>query len=145
MLFPKSCACKSQCVWIIFCLNLKTFFWRYMVSLYLPRQILLSNIFPKESIWFVVLATGLRIISPRPRHFEQVWSIVSGLLFSFPEKFAQGPTRSCWQDVCGSYFWHLQCLWNFHLWLAVFRVLRSGKDGRYSFEISRKHQRLVYF
>ena len=45
-----------------------------------------------------------RITSPRPRHSEQVGSIVSGLLFSLPEKFAQGPTRSCWRDICGPYF-----------------------------------------
>ena len=31
-------------------------------------------------------------------------------IFNFPEKFAQEPTRSCWRDVCGLYFWHLQCL-----------------------------------
>ena len=63
-----------------------------MLSLYLPLQILLNSIFPKEpSIWFVNLVTDLRIISPHLRHSEQVCSIVSSLLFSFTEKFAQGP------------------------------------------------------
>ena len=55
---------------------------------------------------------------------HQVYSIVLGLLFSFLEKYVQGPTRSCWRDVCGPYFWHLQCLWNCRLWLAVFIVFR---------------------
>ena len=32
-----------------------------------------------------ILVAGLRIISPRLRHSEQVSSIVSGLLFSFRE------------------------------------------------------------
>ena len=60
-----------------------TFFWQYMLSLYLPLQILLSNVFPKEpSTWFVILVAGFRIILTRPRHSEQVCSIVSGLLFS---------------------------------------------------------------
>ena len=105
----------------------------------------LSNVFPKElSIWFVIFVAGLKIISPCPRYSEQVCSIVVGLLFSFPEKFAQGPTQSCWWDVCGPYFWHLQCLWNCHLWLAVFTVLRSSKDGRYGFKIPRKHWRLAF-
>ena len=92
-------------VQIIFRLNFKTLFWRYMLSLYLPLQILLSNVFPKEpSRWFVILVAGLRIISSRLEHSEQVYSVVSGLLFSFPEKFAQGPTQSCWRDACGPYF-----------------------------------------
>ena len=143
----------SQRVWIIFRLNFKTFFWQYMLSLYLPLQILLSDVFLKESsIWFAILVVGLRIISPRPRHYEQtcleclerVCSIVSGLLFSFPEKFAQGPTPSCWWDVCGPYFWHLQCFWNCRLWLAVLTVLTSGKDVRYGFEISREYRRLAF-
>ena len=40
----------------------------------------------------------------KPRHAEQVHSIASGLLFSFPNRFAQRPTRSCWRDVYGPYF-----------------------------------------
>ena len=100
--------------------------------------------FKEPLIWFVILMAGLRIISPRPRHFEQACSIVSGLLFSFPEKFAQGLIRLCWRDVCCTYVWHLQCLWNCRLWLALFTVLRLGKDGRYGFEISRKHRRLAF-
>ena len=116
-----------------------------MLSLYLPLQILLSNVFPKEpSRWFVILVAGLRIISPRVGHSEQVCSVVSGLLFSFPEKFAEGPTQSCWRDACGPYFWQLLCLWNCCLWLAAFTVLRSGKDGRYGFKISWKHRRLPF-
>ena len=63
--------------YIIFCLNSKTFFWRYMLSLYFPLQVLLSNDFPKEPlVWFVILVAGLRIISPCLRHSEQVCSIV---------------------------------------------------------------------
>ena len=38
----------SRSVWIIFGLNFKKFFWQYMLSLYLLRQIPLSNILPKE-------------------------------------------------------------------------------------------------
>ena len=130
---------------IIFSLNFKTFFWQYMLPLYLPLQILLSNVFPKElSIWFVILVTGLRIIPPLLRHSEQVCSFVSGLLFSFPKKFTQWPTKLGWQDDCGPYFWHLQCLWNCCLWLTLFTVLRSGKDGRYGFKISWKHRRLTF-
>ena len=106
---------------------------------------LLSNVFPKEpSIWFVILVAGLKIISPRPRHSEQVYSIVLSLLFSFPEIFAQGPTQSCWRDACEPYFWHLQCLWKCCLWLAVLTVLRLGKNGRYGFKISWKHRKLTF-
>ena len=116
-----------------------------MLSLYLPLQMLLSNVFPKEpSIWFANLVAGVKIISPHARHSEQVSSIVLGLLLSFPEILAQGPTQSCWQDACGPYFWHFQCLWKCCLWLAVLTVLRLGKDGRYGFKISWKHWRLVF-
>ena len=95
----------SRRVWIIFRLNFKTFFWRCMLSLYLALQILLSNVLPKEpSILFVTLMAGLRIIWKCPRNSEQVYSIFIGLLFSFPKKFAQGPTRSSSQDVCGFIF-----------------------------------------
>ena len=65
-------------------------------------------------------------------------------LFSFSEKFAQGPTSSCRRDSFSPYFWHLQCLWNCRLWLAVFTVFRSGKDSRCGFEISWKHRRLSF-
>ena len=139
ILFPKNC------VWIIFCLNFKTFFCRYMLSLYLPLQILTNKVFPKEpSISFVILVAGLKIILPRPRHSEQVCSIVSGLPFSFSDKFAQGHTRWCWRDVRGPYFLHLQCLWNCRLWLPVFTTLRSSRNSRYGFEISRTHRRLAF-
>ena len=66
------------------------------------------------------------------------------LLCSFPKRFTQGPTWLCWRDVCGPYFWHLQCLWNCCSWLVVLTVLRSGKDHRYGFEISRKNKILVF-
>ena len=62
----------------------------------------------------------------------------------FPQKVAQGLTRSCKWDDSSPYFWHLQCLLNYRLWLAVFTVLRLGKDGRYGFEISPKHWVLVF-
>ena len=81
---------------------------------------------------------------PHPKHSEQVCSIVSGLLFSFCKKFTQGPTQSCWRDVCGCYFWNVQRLWNYCLWLAVLTVLRLGKDDRYGFEVSWKHWRLEF-
>ena len=128
----------SWCVWIIFCLNWKTFFFFvYMLSLNLPLQILQSGVFPNEPlIWFAILVADLRIILPHSRYSEQVCSIVSGLLFSFDEKFAQEPTQLCWRDVCGLYFWHLQCLWNCRLWF--------GKDGRHDFKTSWKHWRLVF-
>ena len=110
----------------------------------MPLQILLSEVFPKEqSKWFVILVAGLRIISSRPRHSEQVCSIVLGLLFSFPDKFAQASTWSCCRDAYALYFIDLLCLWDCWLWLAVFTVLSSGKDGRYGFKISRKHWRYV--
>ena len=134
------------CVWIIFHFNFKTFFWRHMLSgdiCFLFTCPFRS--FPKEpSIWFVILVACLRMISPRLRHSEQECSIISGLLFNFPEKFAEGPIRSWWQNVRGPYFWHLQCLWNFRLWLAVFTVLRLGKGDRYGFDISQKHRRLAF-
>ena len=78
----------SWCVWIIFCLNWKTFFFFvYMLSLNLPLQILQSGVFPNEPlIWFAILVADLRIILPHSRYSEQVCSIVSGLLFSFDEK-----------------------------------------------------------
>ena len=75
----------SRRVLIIFRLNFQTFFWRDIFSLYLLLQFLLSNVFPKEpSISYVILVATLRIISPRRRHSEQVFSIVSGLLLVFP-------------------------------------------------------------
>ena len=43
----------------------------------------------------------------------------------------------CCGDVCGPYFWHLQCLRNCRLLLAVFTVLSLAEVGRYGFEISR--------
>ena len=111
----------------------------------MPLQILLSEVFPKEqSKWFVILVAGLRIISSRPRHSEQVCSIVLGLLFSFPDKFAQASTWSCCRDAYALYFIDLLCLWDCWLWLALFTVLRSGKDGRYGFKISRKYRRLAF-
>ena len=115
-----------------------------MLSLYSPFQIHLSNVFPKESlIWFVILVVGLKSISPYLRHSEQVCSIVSGLLFSFPKKFSQRSTQPGWWGACCLYLWHLECLRNFWLWLAIFTVLRSGKDGFYDFKISGKHQKLA--
>ena len=55
----------------------------------------LSIVVPKESSMIFNFGGGpKKIISPRPRQSKQVCSIVSGLLFSFPEKFTQGPTRS---------------------------------------------------
>ena len=125
MLFQKAVFVNlSRLVWIIFCFNFKILFWRYILSPcpfryfsgdvlspYLPLQILPSNVFPKEpSKGLVILLTGLRYISPCSRHSVQVCSIVSCLLFSFPNKSAQGPARSCWRDVCGPCFLHLQCL-----------------------------------
>ena len=127
-----------RCVWIIFRFNWKTFFFLvYTLSLNLPLQTLLSGIFASEPlIRFAILVADLWIISPRSWHSEQVCSIVSDLLFTFDEKFAQEPTPLCWRDVCGPYFWHLQCLWNCRLWF--------GKDGRYDFKTSWKHWRLVF-
>ena len=123
----------------------KKYFWQYMLSLYLPLQILLSSIFPKEtSIWFLILMAGLGSILPHRRHPEQVcFHCFRPALFSFPEKFAQRPTRSCLRDACDPYFWHLQCLSNCCLWLVVFTEFRSGKDGRYDFKIYRKHRSCV--
>ena len=133
----------SQRVWINFVWILRHF--SGDISFLLPFQILLNNVFPKESsICFVILVTGLRIISPLPRHSEQACSILSGLLFSFPQKIAQRPTRLCWRDVCCPYFWHSQCSWNCCLWLALFIVLRSGKDGRYGFKVFQEHRRLAF-
>ena len=37
--FQKAVFVNLSCVWIIFPLNFKTFFWWYMLSLYLPLQI----------------------------------------------------------------------------------------------------------
>ena len=99
---------------------------------------ILKFFFKETSIWFVILVAGLGIISTRPRHSEQVCSIVLGMLFSFSETFAEGATQ--WRDVCGPYFLHLQGLWNCRLWLAVFTVFRSGKDSRYGFKVYRKHR-----
>ena len=58
------------------------------------------------------LVAGLRIISPHRRHSEseQVCSIFSGLLFSFPKKLAQGFTGCANEmpvvlifDICNVY------------------------------------------
>ena len=98
------------------------------------------TIFPRNINMNVILVALFWIISPRLRHSEQVYFTVSGLLFCFPKKLTQGPTRSCRWDVCGryfwhlfGYFWHLQCLWNCRLWLSVFAVLSLDKDCRYGF------------
>ena len=67
-------------VWI-----LRNFFGDICFILTSPFRSFLSNVFPKEpSIWFANLVADLRIISLRLRHSEQVCSIVSSLLFSFP-------------------------------------------------------------
>ena len=61
-----------------------------MRSLYLPIQILLGRVFLKEpSIWFVVLEASLRIISPRPRHSEQVCSTVSACCSILPRNLLE--------------------------------------------------------
>ena len=73
---------------------------RYFYVTFFPRN-------QKYDLKFWWLASELSY----PRLSQQVYSIASGLLFSFPEKFDQGPLRSCWRDVCGPYFWHLQWLW----------------------------------
>ena len=77
MLFPKSCVYHSVSG-LSFIRIFRHFFWRYMLSFYLLLQILLSKVFPKKHQCFIILVTGLRIISPHPRHFEQVCSIISG-------------------------------------------------------------------
>ena len=87
---------------------------------------------------------ALRIISLQSGHSEQVCSIASGLMLSLSAKFAQGPTRSFWRDVCSPYFWQFQFSWNCLLILPVFTVLRLGKDGRYGFQIFRKYRRLAF-
>ena len=53
-----------------------------------------------------------RIISPRPRHSEEVFSMVAGLLFSFPNKFAQDLVDRAGEvslvliyDICNVYDW----------------------------------------
>ena len=127
-------------VWIIFSLNFKTFFWRYMLSPYLSL-ILLSNVFPKEpsiyDLQFWWLASELSHLG----HSEQVCSIVSGLLFSFC-------SRTYSIDMA-------RCLWSLYLTFVMFMILLlmiacihnivvGCKDGRYDFKISGKHQRLVF-
>ena len=104
---------SSWRVWIIFRMNFELFFWRYMLSLYLHLHILPSNVFPKKpSIWFVIMVADHRIISPRPRHSEEVFSMVAGLLFSFPNKFAQDLVDRAGElslvliyDICNVYDW----------------------------------------
>ena len=83
------------------------------------------------------------LITPEP-FWTSMFHFSSVLLLSFPKKFSQGPTRSCWRDACGTYLWHLQCLWNCCLWLTVFTLLRSDEDIKYGFQISRKHWRSVF-
>ena len=120
-------------VWTIFCFNVKIFFWSYTLSPYLPLQIFLSNVSTKKpSIWFVILAGGIRNFSPHPTHSEQVCSIVWGLLFSFPEKSAQGSTWLCLQDNCGPYFCHflkLSLMNNCNYWGWVKMVDMALKIG----------------
>ena len=62
---------------------------------------------------------------------EQVRSIVFGLVFSFPEEFAQGLLDRAREmpvvlifDICKVYE------------IVAYDWLRSGKDGRYGSEIS---------
>ena len=119
-------------VWIIFCLNFKTFFWRYILSLYFPFQILL-NVFPKEpSIWYHTRS----ILNKYAPLFQACCSV-------FARNLLKGLLNHA-GEMSGCYFWHVQQLWNYCLWLAVLTVLRSGKDERYGFEVSWKHWRLEF-
>ena len=43
-----------------------------------------------------------------------------------------------------SLFLTFSTFWNCSLWLVVFTVLRSDKDVRYGFKISRKHRRYLF-
>ena len=114
-----------------------------MLSLYLHLQILLSKVFPKElSIWFVTLVAGLRIISPHPRHSEQVIPLFQACYSVSPRNLVNDLLNRAGElpvvlifDICN---------WNCCLWLAVFTVLRSGKHCRYGFKISWKHRRLAF-
>ena len=112
-----------------------------MLSLYSPFQILLNNVFPKESsIWFVVLVVDLKSI------YETFWTSMLYCfrpLVQFSQEIAQRSTQPGWWNACCLYFWHLKCLRNCWLWLAVFTVLRSGKDGFIDFKISGKHRKLA--
>ena len=46
----------------------------------------------------------------------------------------------CLLYLCLTFAMLMEC----RLWLAVFTVLRLGKEGRYGFEISGKHRRLAF-
>ena len=108
-------------------------------------QFLQQHTYTTTFSWLYFWAKWITLVSSRQSHSEQVCFIVSSvLLLSFPKKFSQGPTRSCWRDASGTYLWHLQCLWNCCLWLTVFTLLRSDKDIKYGFQISRKHWRSVF-
>ena len=130
----------SRCVWIIFRLNFKTFFWWYMLSPYLSL-ILLSNAFPKEpsiyDLQFWWLASELSHL----RHSEQVCSIVSGLLFSFCSRTYSIVMARC---LCSLYLKFVMFM-ILLLMIACIRTIGVGcKDGRYDLKISGKHQRLVF-
>ena len=103
--------CLSWRVCIIFHLNFKTFFLAiYAFSLLAPSNPSKKD-FPQEtSICFVILMPGLRIISPRPRHSEEICSIVSGRCSVFPRNLlkdllnrAGEITSVLISDICNVY------------------------------------------
>ena len=99
ILLLKCCVCK----FVMACLD--------MLFLYLPLQILLSTVFPeKQSIWFVLLVGGLRIISPHPRHSEQV------KLHCF-RPAVQFPWEICWRTYS---IVQARCLQSLFLAFAMF-------------------------
>ena len=114
ILFPRNCVNLSQCVQIVFRLNFKTFFWQYILSFYLPLQILLSKVFPKEPTkWFVILMAGFRIISLRNEAF---WT---SIVYCFK------PVVQFFHEVYPRTYSIMltRCLWSLFLIFAIFMRL----------------------
>ena len=116
-------------VWIIFRLNLKTLFWRYMFLFTYPLQILLSNVFPINMIcnfggWLQNYLTTA----------EQFWASMfhcSRPAIQFCQEICSRGYSIVLANICGSYFSKIVAYDVF----AVFAVLRTGKGGKYSFKI----------
>ena len=114
ILFSKGCVCKfiTACLdYRLFEFFSKKYFWQYMLSRYLPLQILLSSVFPKEtSIWFLILVAGLGIILPHPRHSEQVCFHCFRPVVQFS------------QEICSKTYSIVlaRCLWSLFLTSAMF-------------------------
>ena len=113
-----------------------------MLSLYFPLQIPLQYCFSQGTIAMICILGGW------PQSYlilsEAVWTSMLHCIRSA----IQFPREICSRIYSIALARYLRSLFlafaNFRLWLAIFAVLRLGKDSRYGFKFSRKYRRLAF-